>query len=82
MLCFESPLLTPSKKWNIVNSKTTEVETNIISESDNSNTIITGKQPERFQGKIGFVKLGHFIKHFVKNATKKHRREKLLCFFS
>ena len=82
MLCFESSRFIPSSKCNTVNSKTTEVETNIMSESDNSNTIITGKQSELFQGKIGFVKLGDFIKHFVRNSIKKHRRQKLLSFFS
>ena len=30
-----------------------------------------GAQPEIFQGRGGFVKLGHFNKHFVKNTRKK-----------
>ena len=28
-------------------------------------------QPEFFHGKEGFAELGHFDKHFVKNAQKK-----------
>ena len=31
---------------------------------------ITGAQPELFQGTVGFVELGHFHKHFVKNTRK------------
>ena len=30
-----------------------------------------GVQPEIFQGRGGFVELGHFDKHFVKNTRKK-----------
>ena len=30
-----------------------------------------GVQPEISQGRGGFVELGHFDKHFVKNARKK-----------
>ena len=32
---------------------------------------ITGVRTEIFQGKVGFVELGHFDKHFVKNTRKK-----------
>ena len=32
---------------------------------------MTGVQPEIFQDRGGFVKLGHFDKHFVKNSRKK-----------
>ena len=32
---------------------------------------ITGIQPKVFQSRGGFVKLGHFDKHFVKNSRKK-----------
>ena len=31
---------------------------------------VSGAQPEIFQGKGGFVKLGHFDKYFVKNSRK------------
>ena len=31
----------------------------------------TGGQPEIFQGRGGFVELGHFGKSFVKKARKK-----------
>ena len=38
---------------------------------------ITGVQPEIFQGRRGFVELGHSDKHFVKNTREKGaRREK------
>ena len=30
-----------------------------------------GAQPDFFQGRGGFVGLGHFCKHFVKNTRKK-----------
>ena len=30
-----------------------------------------GAQPESFQGRGGFVKLGYSDKHFVKNSSKK-----------
>ena len=30
-----------------------------------------GAQPKMFQGRGGFVELGHFDKHFVKNTRKK-----------
>ena len=31
----------------------------------------SGAQPEIFQGRGGFVELGHFNKHFLKNTRKK-----------
>ena len=34
-------------------------------------TTDTGAQPEIFQGRGRFVKLGHSDKHFVKNSRKK-----------
>ena len=35
-----------------------------------------GAQPEIFQGRGGFVKLGHFDKHFIKNSrTRGHAGE-------
>ena len=34
-------------------------------------TYSTGAQSEIFVGREGFVKLGHFDKHFVKNSRKK-----------
>ena len=40
-------------------------------------SVITGVQPEIFQGRGGFVKLEHSDKHFVKNSRKKRpHREK------
>ena len=38
-------------------------------------------QPEIFQGRGGFVKLGHFDKHFVKNSGKKGSARKISEFF-
>ena len=32
---------------------------------------VPGVQPEIFQSRGGFMKLGHFDKHFVKNPRKK-----------
>ena len=32
---------------------------------------LTGAQPEMFQGRGGFVKLGHFDKYFIKKSRKK-----------
>ena len=43
---------------------------------------IAGAQPEIFQGRGGFVKLGHFDKHFVKNSRKRAAQGKFLSFFS
>ena len=38
-------------------------------------------QPEIFQGRGGFVKLGHFDKHFIKKLRKKAPQGKILEFF-
>ena len=35
--------------------------------------IYPSAQPEVFQGREGFMKLGHFDKHFLKNSRKKSR---------
>ena len=37
-----------------------------------------GTQPEIFQGRGGFVKLGHFDKHFIKKSRKKTPQGKIL----
>ena len=41
----------------------------------------TGAQPELFQDRGGFVKLGHSDKHVVKNSTKNVPQGKILQFF-
>ena len=41
-----------------------------------------GPQPEFFQGKGGFMELGHFNKHFVKNKQKKGPPGKNFGIFS
>ena len=41
----------------------------------------TGAQPELFQGRGGFVELGHFDKLFVKNTKKKALPGKILELF-
>ena len=41
----------------------------------------SGAQPDIFQGRGGFVKLGHFDKHFVKNSRKKGPAGKISEFF-
>ena len=41
-----------------------------------------GAQPEIFQGSGGFIKLGHFDKHFVKNTQKKGPAGKNFGVFS
>ena len=41
----------------------------------------TGAQPEIFQGRGYFVKLGHFEKHFLKNVKKKGPAGKKFGFF-
>ena len=33
--------------------------------------MLPGAQPEIFQGREGFMKLGHFDKHFIKKVKKK-----------
>ena len=43
--------------------------------------ISTGTQPEIFQDRGGFVKLGHFDKHFIKQTRKKAQQGKILEFF-
>ena len=42
---------------------------------------MSGAQPEIFQGRGGFVELGHFNKYFVKNTIKKAPQGKILEFF-
>ena len=43
----------------------------------------TGAQPEIFQGRGGFVNLGHFDKYFIKKSRKKAPQGKILeVFFS
>ena len=42
----------------------------------------TGAQPEIFPDRGGFVKLGHFNKHFVKNSRKKRLRRENFGVFS
>ena len=41
----------------------------------------TGAQPDLFQGRGGFVKLGRFDEHFVKKSRKKAPQGKFLEFF-
>ena len=43
--------------------------------------IYAGEQPEIFQGRGGFVKLGHFDKYFNKKSRKKAPQGKCLEFF-
>ena len=40
----------------------------------------SGAQPEIFQGREGFVELGHFNKHFLKNKEKGSTGEHLVVF--
>ena len=42
---------------------------------------IPGAQPDIFQGRGGFLKLGHFDKHFIKKPRKKAPQGKILEFF-
>ena len=42
---------------------------------------MAGAQPEIFQGRGGFVKLGHFDKNFIKKSRKKVPQGKKLEFF-
>ena len=42
---------------------------------------MTGAQPEIFQGRGGFVELGHFNKHFVKNTIKNAPQGKIMELF-
>ena len=42
--------------------------------------LTSGAQPEIFQGRGGFLKLGHFDKHYIKKSRKKAQR-KMLEFF-
>ena len=46
-----------------------------------TDTFLTGAQPEIFQDRGGFVKLGHFGKHFIKKSRKKAPQGKILEFF-
>ena len=43
---------------------------------------VTGAQQEIFQGRGGFVELGHLDKHFVKNTRKKGAAGKNFGVFS
>ena len=51
--------------------------TKLLSSSDTE----TGGQPEIFQGRGGFVKLGHSDKHFIRKSRKKAPQGKFLKFF-
>ena len=44
--------------------------------------VISGAQPEIFQGRGGFVKLGHFDKYFINNSRKKGSTGKNFTVFS
>ena len=44
--------------------------------------IQAGVQPEIFQGRGNFVKLGHFDKHFVKSSRKERPAGKFWNFLS
>ena len=44
--------------------------------------MLSGAQPETFQGRGGFVELGHFEKLFVKNTRKKDPAGKNVGAFS
>ena len=43
--------------------------------------IYADAQPETSQGREGFMKLGHFYKHFLKNSRKKSHMGKFRSFF-
>ena len=51
---------------------------NVLCTFNLSGVTTAGAQPEIFQGREGFVELGHSDKHFVKRSKKKKkaRREK------
>ena len=49
--------------------------------SDCLNYIYADPQPETSQGREGFMKLGHFHKHFLKNSRKNSHRGKFRSFF-
>ena len=53
----------------------------IIFSTDRLYFLCSGVQPEIFQGRGGFVKLGHFNKHFIKKSRKKAPQRKILEFF-
>ena len=42
---------------------------------------VAGAEPEIFLDRGGFVKLGHFDKHFIKKSRKKAPQAKILKFF-
>ena len=44
---------------------------NVLCTFDLSGVTTAGAQPEIFQGREGFVELGHSDKHFVKRSKKK-----------
>ena len=50
--------------------------------TDHEKYVMSGAQPEIFQSRGGFVKLGHFDKHFIKKSRKKAPQGKMLEFFS
>ena len=52
-----------------------------MAENDFRLTSISGAQSEIFQSRGGFVKLGHFNKHFIKKSRKKAPQGKTLEFF-
>ena len=48
---------------------------------DHINSNYAGAQPEIFQGRGVFVKLGHLHKHFVKNIRKKKSPQRRIVEF-
>ena len=54
----------------------------LITTNFNSLTKMAGAQPEIFQSRVGFVKLGHFDKHFIKRSRNTVPHGKILEFFS
>lgn len=52
-----------------------------IKENNRNSNIISGAQPDIFQGKAGFVKLGHSNEDFIKNSRKKSPAGKIVEVF-
>ena len=71
------PFLRKLKHKNFFN----ENEYDKLYPSGSAPTRISCAQPEIFQGRGGFVKLGHFDKHFIKTLGKQAPQGKILEFF-
>ena len=62
--------------------KNQDIKSQLFQNLEQRKCITSGKQPRMFQGRGGFVGLGHFYKHFVRNTREKCSTGKNMDVFS